>query len=92
MFYGLWGMYPLCTQCQLRYEREPGYFLGAMYISYVITMALSLPLVVILVFLGGLSIQAFLLLLLLLISLLSPLLFRCSRILWLHWDQFWDPR
>jgi uncharacterized protein (DUF983 family) len=92
VFYGFWGMYPFCSDCQLQYEREPGYFLGAMYISYGMTMALSFPLVVLLVFLGGLSIQAFLVVLLLLVFLLSPLLFRYSRILWLHWDQFWDPR
>jgi uncharacterized protein (DUF983 family) len=28
------AMHTHCPQCQLRYEREPGYFMGAMYISY----------------------------------------------------------
>ena len=91
VFYGFWGMYRYCTRCQLQYEREPGYFLGAMYISYGMAMLLSVPLLVP-VILGGLSIHTFLLVLLLLLFLLSPLLFRYSRILWLHWDQYWDPQ
>src|SRR5262245_21015003 len=27
-------MYERCPVCDLKFEREPGYFLGAMYISY----------------------------------------------------------
>ena len=36
-------MYQQCSVCNLKYEREPGYFLGAMYISYglaLVTIAL----------------------------------------------------
>src|SRR5262249_5342040 len=40
-FRGFPKMYERCSICQLHYEREPGYFLGAMYISY----ALALPIV-----------------------------------------------
>jgi len=28
------GMYERCPECGLKFEREDGYFLGAMYISY----------------------------------------------------------
>ncbi len=41
IFLGFPKMYERCSVCDLRYEREPGYFLGAMYISY----ALALPVV-----------------------------------------------
>ena len=85
-------MYRYCTHCQLLYQREPGYFLGAMYISYGMAMGLSVPLVVILLIFGSLSIHAFLVVLLLTLVLLSPVLFRYSRILWMHWDQYWDPQ
>ena len=27
-------MYERCPECDLKYEREQGYFLGAMYFSY----------------------------------------------------------
>jgi len=39
MFRGLPRMHANCPVCGLKYEREPGYFMGAMYISY----ALALP-------------------------------------------------
>src|SRR5260370_33084347 len=34
VFVGLPKMYERCPVCNLRFEREEGYFLGAMYISY----------------------------------------------------------
>lgn len=34
VFIGFPKMHQRCPVCQLRFEREPGYFLGAMYISY----------------------------------------------------------
>jgi uncharacterized protein (DUF983 family) len=33
-FFGWANMYEYCPFCNLKFEREPGYFLGAMYISY----------------------------------------------------------
>jgi uncharacterized protein (DUF983 family) len=34
MFRGHFAMNELCPVCELIFEREPGYFLGAMYLSY----------------------------------------------------------
>ena len=48
-------MHPLCPSCQLKYEREQGYFVGAMYFSYGMALALYAPLFVVLVALGGFS-------------------------------------
>ena len=33
-------MFPDCEQCHLHYEREPGYFLGSIYINYGLTAVL----------------------------------------------------
>ena len=33
-------MSPRCAVCDLRYEREPGYFLGSIYINYGLTALL----------------------------------------------------
>ena len=33
-FYSWPKMYERCPVCNLKFDREPGYFLGAMYISY----------------------------------------------------------
>jgi ABC-2 type transport system ATP-binding protein len=38
MFQGLFRMLPECPTCGLKFEREPGYFLGAIYINYAATV------------------------------------------------------
>ncbi len=37
MFTGLLSMNRQCARCGLVYEREPGYFLGSIYINYGLT-------------------------------------------------------
>lgn len=80
-----------CPVCGIVFEREPGYFLGAMYFSYGLGVACVAPLVALGVALGwpypaiGIACGVELL-------LLCPWLFRTSRTLWLHFDQRWDPR
>ena len=34
-------MYPKCEHCGLTYEREPGYFLGSIYVNYGLTALTS---------------------------------------------------
>ena len=92
VFESLWKMHRFCPFCRLEYEREQGYFLGAMYFSYGMALALSAPLVLVLLVFGGFSVNEVILTLGVTITFLSPLLFRYSRILWMHFDQFWDPR
>jgi uncharacterized protein (DUF983 family) len=41
MFTGLFRMHESCAHCGLKYEREPGYFLGSIYINYGITAFLT---------------------------------------------------
>lgn len=41
MFTGLFRMHPTCPECGLRFEREPGYFLGSIYINYGLTALLT---------------------------------------------------
>src|SRR5919199_6898260 len=38
MFQGLFQMHSTCPVCQLKFEREQGYFLGAIYINYAATV------------------------------------------------------
>ena len=85
------AVYERCPACGIRFQREPGYFVGAMYISY----GLSLPLGFLLLafFWVGLDWPfhlaggtAFLLYL-----PLVPFLVRYSRVLWLHLDRSVDP-
>ena len=91
VFEGLFRMHPTCPSCGLIYQREPGYFLGAMYFSYAMGIAAVTPACVALLMLdvspGWIGLAALAQLL-----PISPLLLRYSRVLWLHLDQVFDPR
>src|SRR2546422_7942059 len=43
IFRGFPKMCERCSICDLKFEREPGYFLGAMYISYVLGVSIMTP-------------------------------------------------
>jgi hypothetical protein len=80
-----------CPVCNIEFEREPGYFLGAMYFSYAMGVAAVTPLVIV-----GLARDWNRLLVgcaaIVELALLSPLVFRYSRVLWMYMDQHFDPR
>jgi hypothetical protein len=81
-----------CPVCGVRLTREPGYFLGAMYVSY--------PLAAVVLGLFALAVQllrpdwSWLLCLSLAFVpflLLVPMVFRYSRVIWMHFDHWADP-
>jgi len=84
-------MYECCPVCGLKFEREQGYFVGAMYLAYGIAVPV-LSLLTLLVWLftrwsfGGVMIAGSLLLV-----PLTPFIFRYSRVLWLHMDYRVEP-
>lgn len=80
-----------CRACGLRFEREQGYFVGAMYFSYGLAVLLVLPTIVAM-WLWGFSAGAIYLAACLELVLLAPFLFRYARVLWLYLDQVIDPR
>ena len=85
------GMHRTCPECGLEFEREPGYFLGAMYLSYGLGIAvLAAPVTTMLV--RGSPPPAILAVAAVTLAVLSPWLFRASRVLWLHFDDHFDPR
>ncbi len=43
IFRGFPKMCERCSICDLRFEREPGYFLGSMYISYFLGVLIMAP-------------------------------------------------
>ncbi len=73
-----------CPHCGLRFEVEPGFFFGAMYISYAFSVALFTIIGVALSVLGDYPIYYYIIAIILSVLLLFPLMFRYSRILFLH--------
>lgn len=91
IFATLWRMQERCPLCGVAYEREPGYFMNAIFFGYVLSFVAMLPLNVLL-FIWEVAPIYFLVGNLLLLTLLSPLIFRYSRALWMHLDGMLDPR
>jgi len=75
-----------CPACGLRYEREQGYFVGAIYVNYALTTAVTLGTVLGLDTLIGLTLAAQLGLGVALGTLVPFVFFRYSRSLWLAID------
>jgi uncharacterized protein (DUF983 family) len=91
VFGGFVRMNRNCPVCGIAFEREAGYFLGAMYFSYAMAVAAATPLVVAGLVLDwsypaiGAAAGAELV-------VLAPVLFRYSRVFWMYMDQYFDPR
>lgn len=79
-------MHESCAICGLRYEREQGYFVGAIYINYAVTVAVAAGTVLLLDNAIGLSLVQQLLLGVALAALVPLVFFRYSRSLWLSVD------
>ena len=74
-----------CPHCGLAYEREPGFFFGAMYVSYALTMAIFLGSTFILYnFFGDPSVEVYIFTVVGAVLLLTPAVFRYSRTLYLY--------
>jgi hypothetical protein len=85
-------MHANCPSCGLLFEREPGYFVGAMYLSYALAVpAYSLLVVAARLALPRLSFGHLLAVGGLLLSILTPLLFRYARVAWIHLDRALHP-
>ncbi len=86
MFRGRFEMNPACPVCGHRFEREPGFFQGAMYVSYGIGLGyLGLLAIVANVFLvprSGIVPAAAAIIVVHLACI--PALFRYSRVIWAH--------
>ena len=86
LFSGWFRMRECCAVCGLRYEREQGYFVGAIYVNYAVTAIVAVGTVLAVDQAVGLSLPAQLATGIAL-SLLVPLaFFRYSRSLWLVLD------
>lgn len=78
-------MFSHCPKCNLSFQPEPGYYYGAMYVSYAFTVAIAGAVFLIGYFLSDtMNIPLYLLQLTLILALLAPYTFRTSRAIWLN--------
>lgn len=92
MFRGRFAMNDPCPVCGLVFQREEGYFLGAMYVSYVLsTVVLGTSYLLTRLLFPELSS-----ILLVVVALapyipLIPAVFRYSRVIWVHFERWVCP-
>ncbi len=79
-------MHERCAACGFRYEREQGYFVGAIYLNYAATVGVAAGTVLLLDSIVGLSLAQQIVLGVALAALVPVLFFRYSRSLWLSVD------
>ena len=84
-------MHERCAGCGLHFNREPGYFLGAMYISYGLALGVIVAMGAILWALTEWSLVKIGICSVLLFLPLAPMLTYLSRVLWIYLDQTLDP-
>jgi len=86
IFRGFPKMQERCAICDLKFEREPGYFLGAMYISYGLGVLIMAPIAALLRALTGCWITKVVIRAVVLFLPFAP-----ARVLWIYLDQSVDP-
>ena len=91
MYRGFAEMHESCPICDLKFHREHGYFLGAMYISYGLALAAILVIALALWLVTPWRIDRVVIwAIILFLPLVLPItLF--SRVLWIYLDQTVDP-
>lgn len=82
-----------CPDCGLLFDREPGYFLGALYISYgMASMILLLGLLVGHLLLPAWDLGVLVLIVGALFLPLAPSVTRYARVIWIYFDRWAWPR
>ena len=84
-------MHSACPECGLVFEREPGYFTGAMYASYFIGIFITLPIWMAMLFAGA-GLAPILIVAIGMVVALTPVSFHYSRVFWMHIDCYFNPK
>ncbi len=92
LFVNWYHMRSRCDWCGLIYEREPGFFLGSIYVNYGLTALLTTAAYVALFATDAASPDALLWGLTAFCIIFPAWFFRYARSLWMAFDQLWDPR
>ncbi len=91
LFDGLFRMRRECPLCRLVFEREQGFFVGAIYVNYVATVLIAMPGFFLLDYYTEVSLSHQLILWGAFATIFPILFFRHSRSLWLCVAYMFDP-
>jgi hypothetical protein len=85
-------MAPSCPACEARFEREEGFFQGAIYVGYAATLVSGFAVYAVMAWGLGASYPAVYAIVLASTIALPFFMWRWSRAAWLAFDQIVDPR
>jgi uncharacterized protein (DUF983 family) len=92
IFRGFPKMNDHCAVCHLWFEREEGYFLGAMIVDYALAMVMTTIIGAILWSLTRWSFEKLSIIAILIFLPAVPTVTRLGRVLWIYLDQLIDPQ
>ena len=84
-------MHDRCPKCGLLFNREPGYFLGAMYVSYGLALVIIAAFGAVLWAVTSWRVDKIAIWAVVLFLPFAPMLTLLSRVLWIYLDQGFDP-
>lgn len=85
-------MFERCSVCGLKFEREQGYFLGAMYVSYCLSIPPVMLLMLLIWKLSGWAYDVSIGAAFVAYLPFVPVVARIARVVWMYIDQGFDPR
>ena len=91
IYLGFPNMFECCPVCGLRFAREPGYFLGAMYFSYLLALAMIAGFALLLWLVTRWRIDRVVIWAVVAFLPFAPTLSFLSRVIWIYLDQTIDP-
>lgn len=81
-----------CSHCGLKYQIEPSFFYGAMYVSYGLNVALGIAAFIVSFVFFGASIEESFLTIVITLIVLFPFVLRLSRNLYINMFVSYDPK
>ena len=91
LFQGWFRMHTSCSHCEHVFEREPGFFLGSVYINYGLTALIICVAYPILLFREAITSRALLISATVFMMVFPVWFFRYARALWCGFDEWVDP-
>ena len=80
-----------CPVCGLKFEREQGYFIGALYVSYLLGIPIVGALMLVYWWLTPWRLETLLLAAFLTFQLFVPVVLRFAKVVWMYADRAFDP-
>jgi len=81
-----------CSHCGLKYQLEPSFFYGAMYVSYGLNVAIGVAVFIISFFIFNSDLKVSFVLIIVAIILLFPFVLRWSRNIYINMFVTYDPK